>query len=48
MHVTFGENVVFQELKRILYITLDKYLGQESIAALFLSRSLYIAFSSTE
>ena len=48
MHVTFCENVVFQEFKRILYITLAKYLGQENIAGLFLSTPLYIALSSIE
>ena len=32
--------------KRIIYITLAKYLGKESIADLFLSRSLCLAFST--
>ena len=31
IHVTFFEHFVFQECKRILYITLAKYLGQENI-----------------
>ena len=31
IHVTFCENVVFQEFKRILNITQAKYMGQESI-----------------
>ena len=48
IHVTFCENVVFQEFKWILYITLAKYLGQENIVGLFLSTPLYIAFSSIE
>ena len=48
IHVTFCENVVFQEFKRILHITLAKYLGQESIAGSFGSRPLQIAFSSIE
>ena len=44
MHVTFCENVVFQEFKRILYITLAKYLGQENIAGLFLSTFIHSLF----
>ena len=40
IHVTC-EYFVFQEFKRILYITLAKYMGQKSIAGLFSSRSLY-------
>ena len=39
IHVTFSEYLMFQEFKRILYISLATYLGQESIADLFLSRS---------
>ena len=48
IHFTFCENVVFHAFTRILYITMAKYLGQESIPGLFLSRSYYKAFSSFE
>ena len=47
-HVTFCEYLVFHEFKRNLYITLAKYLEQESIADLPFSSSLYTVFSSSE
>jgi len=47
MHITFYEYSVCLEFKQVLYITLAKYLGQESIADLFLSRALYTVLSST-
>ena len=34
-HVIFCEYLVFHEFKRNLYITIDKYLEQESVAIFF-------------
>ena len=49
IHVSFELLLLFlQDFMRILYITVANYLGQESIAGLFVSRSLYRAFSSIE
>ena len=48
MHVTFCEYVVLLVLWLSLYITLDKYLGQESITGLFFWSCWYTVCSSTE
>ena len=48
MHVTVCEYLVFHEGRWNLYITLAKYLEQESITGLLFSSSLNTVFSSIE